>query len=113
MSFFSDQIALGLADVMLAAGETITYYRGDSYITITAVPGDGQRKGLPDEVVRINGQRDWLIMVADLTFGTPQRGDLIVHGTTTYEVLPQDGEDVYRSVGFIQYRVHAKVISIG
>lgn len=98
---------------MSTAGETITYYRGDSSITITAVPGDGQRKGLPDTVTRINGQRDWLIMAAALTFGVPQRGDLIVHGSTTYEVLPQDGEDVYRSIGFIQYRVHAKVISIG
>jgi len=112
LSFFSDQIALGLTDILDAAGQSVTYYRGDDSITVTAVPGDGQRRGLQTEVVRINSQRDWLILVEALTFGVPLRGDQIVYNGVTWEVLPQDGEDCYRAVGFVQYRIHTKVIAI-
>lgn len=117
MSYFSDMIAAGLADIQDAAGETVTYWRGDDYITITATPGDGQRRGQQAEVIRINSQRDWLILVSALNFGAgpvpPQRNDQVKFGSLVFEVLPQDGEDCYRAVGFDQYRVHTKVLSLG
>lgn len=117
MSFFSDLIALGLAQIKDSAGESIRYYRGDDFIDITAVPGDGQRRGQQNDIARINGQRDWMILVSDLNFGAgstqPRRGDQIVHAGITAEVLPQDGDDVYRMAGFAQYRVHSQVIANG
>lgn len=117
MSYFSDAIAAGLEDITAAAGEAGTLWRGDVSVPVSAVPGDGVRRGQPAEVIRLNSMRDWLILVADYDFGSgpvvPEREDQIKVAGVTYEVLPGDNGDVYSAPSFAQYRVHTKVISIG
>jgi hypothetical protein len=115
MSFLSNAIAAGLGLIMATAGERVTYYRGDKKIeNLLATPGDGQRPSRQSEVVSVTGEQDWMVMVADLDFGDgpvpPERSDRIVSGGITYEVLPRDGDDVYRDPTLVQYRIHSKVI---
>jgi hypothetical protein len=118
MSVFRDLVDAGLSLIRDAAGESIRYYRGDKFRDMVAVPGNGQRKGQPV----IGSQQDWLIEIAEMRKfcclpRTPERGDLIeikiANSRLRYEVLPQDGEDVYRIENFSQLRVHSKLIFCG
>lgn len=119
MSFHSDAIKAGLGLVACAAGERVYYNRGDRRQQITAVPGTGERSGPQAEVVRVNGKRDWLIMVEELDFlavgnrnATPEHSDFIEVDNVTYEVLPDDSGECYSDKVQCQYRVHTKVIRI-
>lgn len=122
MSAFSDRIKQGLARIRATAGESVTYRRGEETIALTAVPGAGTQRGQQQDVTRIDSQRDWMIAVEDLDFGSgpvpPERGDQIDFetdvATYTFEALPQDGEHVYRfsDSAMSQYRIHTKVVNI-
>jgi hypothetical protein len=97
------------------AGVTVTYTRGGTTRTLSALEGRtvfaSQQEGAP----RIEfGDRDYLIELADLTaFGDPQIGDRITETLAgvqrVFEVrTPGTGEPAWRwsDPGHTRYRVH-------
>jgi len=94
------------------AATTITYVRGGTSLSISATRGATGRQ--VDQLTGVISwfDQDWLIPASVLTTGAPRRGDKIVVGTATYEVLPPDGEDCWRWSDQHEtiYRVHTKRI---
>lgn len=97
-----------------AAGTTITYTRGNTDAEIVATIGRSTfEQQNQSGVLERWESRDYLITVADLPFGDPQRGDQITEMTggelVTYEVSSPRGVpewhygDAFRSI----VRVHA------
>jgi hypothetical protein len=102
------------------AGVSVTYTRGATTRTITALEGRTVFSSQLDGGPRIEfGDRDYLIEAADLTaFGEPQLGDRIteVIGSTTrvWEIkTPGTGEPAWRwsDPGHTRYRVHTVQVS--
>lgn len=97
-----------------AAGATVTYARGAQSITLTAVAGRTVFSSNAEGGPRVEfGDRDYLIAVADLTFGTPRVGDRVTETVggrvTTFEVqTPDTGEPAWRYSDDLTYRIHCK-----
>ena len=99
-----------------AGGVSIIYTRGAKSITMTAIPGRTVFASNMVDGARIEfGDRDYLIAVADLTFGEPALGDRITEavtdGTRIFEVMtPNTGEPAWRfsDQGRTLWRVHTK-----
>lgn len=91
---------------------SITYRRGGSSISISATKGASQHQ--VDEITGIISwfDQDWLIPASVLTIGEPRTGDVIVHSSAEYEVLPPTGEECWRWSDNHQtiYRIHTKRI---
>lgn len=121
---FITALSAGLATVRAVAGAAVTYERGATRVTVTAVAGSTEYTAeLGDVVVDRFTGRDFLIEVADLaerfsnfglTFGEPQRGDRITdrESGSTYEVFPTAGEALfaYRGPVETEYRIHTKKV---
>ena len=99
--------------VQRAAGVEVTYARGGTTLTVTALQGRtvfaSQQEGGP----RIEfGDRDYLIPATALTvLGDPQIGDRVTDGGEVYEVLtPGTGEPSWRwsDPAHSTYRIHTK-----
>ena len=91
---FASEIADALTDLDAEAGVTITYRRGVSEISITAVRGTTAFPVENSEGARIRRSHgDYLIRSTLLDFGSgpvePRAGDVIVDGTGTFEVGSQ------------------------
>lgn len=103
MSVALARTATRLADPAVA-GESVTYTRGHTAITITAVPGKRQpRQDDVGDQARIKLDRepmDFLIRPSAIVFGgavvEPEKGHRITYGGRVYEVSPQDGEPCFR-----------------
>jgi hypothetical protein len=119
VSAFSAAIAQALASVAAAAGETVTYHRGDeSTGELTAVPGSQQRRAEDVYDVPVDASsRDWIFEAAGLVIDgveiTPRRGDQVrqtVAGVETVYEVASDGDQVYRYCdrGRTRIRVHTK-----
>jgi hypothetical protein len=83
------------------AGRAATYSRGATSISLTALPGSPDARGLPDEQFSvITRDRDWTIRASDISsIAPPQTGDRITADGHTYELI----EPAYRiSDGFEQ-----------
>jgi len=100
-----------------AAGVEVAYTRGDQSITLTATVGRtvfrrNEQGGAAIEF----GERDYIIVAADLTFGEPAEGDRITEviggASKTFEVVPPFGEPAWRwsDPSRTAYRVHVKEI---
>lgn len=102
--------------VQAAAGETVTYARGAEAITLTAVLGQTTVAGGVEGASRIVvSDRDYLIKVADLTFGVPAVGDRItatVNGEAVAFTVQdlESGEPAWRysDPARTTWRIHVK-----
>lgn len=76
------------------AGRSATYTRGATSITLTAIPGSPDARGLPEEQFSVvTRDRDWTIRASDISsLGTPRTGDRIAADGHTYELV----EPAYR-----------------
>ena len=101
------------ATAKLAAGVTVTYARGGTTATVSALQGRTVFASVQEGGPRIEfGDRDYLILAADLIlFGEPAIGDRVTDGGEVYEVLtPGTGEPAWRwsDPAHISYRIHTK-----
>ncbi len=106
--------------VAAVSGNTISYQRGVQSIDLTNIAWTGRTvfASNMDDAARIEfGDRDYLIPVANLTFGEPQIGDRIAEtvGSTihTFEAMtPDTGEPAWRysDQGRTVYRIHTKEV---
>lgn len=103
------------------ASETVTYTRGADSVSggLAATPGETSYEHLDSDGISVEARvRDFTFEAADLVLASavvlPAKGDLIVLGTTTYEVLPVGGGEVHRYCdrNNIRLRVHTKEIAV-
>lgn len=104
-----------------SASESATYSRGGSSVTggLAVTAGETRFEQLTEEGLTVEARiRDFTFEAADLVIlGTtvlPAKGDRIVFGSTTYEVLPVSGgeEQRYCDRFDIRLRVHTKEIAV-
>ncbi len=106
--------------VAAVSGNTIIYTRGVESIDLTNIAWTGRTVFASnlDDAARIEfGDRDYLIPVANLTFGEPKIGDRIAETILgvihTFEIMtPDTGEPAqrYSDQGRTVYRVHTKEV---
>lgn len=120
MSLFDDAFEGGWLAGMAAAADgnrTVSYRRGATTISVPAILGQiVYRSDLEGSApVRVElGDRDYMILVADLSLGVPAIGDRITDGGLVYEVqTPNTGERHWRYTGpdESEYRIHTKRVS--
>jgi hypothetical protein len=98
--------------------DPVTYTRGQESIELQATAGRSEHPAFTaDGVVTTVEAADFLFAAADLVLGgrlaTPQRGDTILSGQETYQVLaPAAGETEWEYLGpaKLTIRVHTKLI---
>ncbi len=95
MALLDDALAFHVKTLNSAAGETITFKRGDDTVSLTAVVGQSQFDELSTtgEVHALSKTVDFLVKPASLVLSgsavLPQRGDLIQRSDgSQYDVLP-------------------------
>lgn len=105
--------------VQEAAGVSVTYSRaGETDLALTAVSGATRFRSEHDGVRVEIGDRDYLVRVADLTYGTPRVGDRVaeeIDGTViTFECqTPENGEPAWRYTDDrAEYRLHCKRVAV-
>ena len=115
----ADGVAWLSDQLKAAAGRVVTYQRGSSTADVTATIGRSQFQSQNQSgVMEVWESRDYLIPKADLPFGDPQRGDLVleeVNGDVfTYEVAAPRGIPVvhYDAFRYIA-RVHSTLTEGG
>lgn len=103
----------------IAAEVDITYTRGAQTLSITAVPGNTRfsQTAQVGGASLIIGDRDYLVAVADLTWGEPAEGDRITETINATESVfecmkPDTGEPAWRysDEGRTKYRLHMKQV---
>jgi len=102
-----------------AAGVSVTYVRGATELSLTAIVGRTVFSSINEGGPRVEfGDRDYLIEAADLTLGEPAIGDRIketIDGVLTmFEVMtPNTGEPAYRwsDAAHTRWRIHVKKVS--
>ena len=123
MSAFQNALAAGQAAIRRAAGEAVTYHRGNDSVLVTAVAG-ATRVELDDEggMAVTSEVRDWLIAAAEIVLSgeavEPAAGDLIRRqaqgfgslGIEVYEVCALGGEPCCRPSGTAgtTWRIHTR-----
>jgi hypothetical protein len=98
-----------------AAGSVVTYRRGDLEAEVTATIGRSEFESTSSSGAIENWEsRDFLILAADLPFGEPERGDLVLElsggDELEYEVAAPRGIPVFRYGDAFRsiVRVHTK-----
>lgn len=120
----ADMLAAGAAwltsQLSAAASTAITYRRGSDEAEITATIGRSEFEAQSDQGVTENWEsRDFLIPFANLPFGEPLRGDVIVEAVgdleLEYEVAAPRGVPVFRPADAFRsiVRVHTKQTADG
>ena len=112
MSDFDDDHADLVNDLLAEAGGSFSYFRGATGTTVTL------RKSVlvPMFIDAGNGTQievrpvDFIGLTSALPHDPPLRGDRIVGGGKTYEVLPTTGEKVFRQISDKMTRIHTKQI---
>lgn len=105
------------------ASELVTYTRASDSVSggLYVTPGETRFEKLDSDGLSIEARvRDFTFEAADLVLSSvtvlPAKGDQIVMGTTTYEVLPIGGGELWRpcdrSEPAIRIRVHTKEIAV-
>ena len=119
-----DMLAAGSAwltsQLNAAAGTTVTYRRGSDTAEITATIGRSEFEAQDQNGVIENWEsRDFLVPAADLPFGEPLRGDVIIETSgeleLEYEVAAPRGVPVFRYGDAFRsiVRIHGKQIGDG
>lgn len=103
------------------ASESVTYSRGVNSVSggLKVTPGESRFEQIDSDGISIEARiRDFTFETADLVISSavtlPAKGDKIVMGSTTYEVLPIGGGELYRYCdrNNIRLRVHTKEIVV-
>lgn len=102
-----------------ARGVTVSYARGATTLSITAVPAQVRSQALLTNVVDMSfGERDYLIRASLLTLGEPAEGDRITETlageSKMFEVIePGQGEPSWRwhDRAETTYRIHTKRVT--
>lgn len=98
MTVESEALADILGDEDLAT--SVTYARGAESADFSAVGFDDERMAFDDNGLTTRAFiRIWQILVSELPFGLPVRGDFIIWGGISYEVLPHGSEPEWRYLG--------------
>ena len=116
----SDLVTGLLSTLQGSLGQAVTYHRGASSVSVTAVPGRSDYEVDTEYGVERSVTRDFIIEAADLVIGgsviTPQRGDQVKQtvgsDVLVFEVMPPaDGVDCYNldQTG-TSCRVHARQV---
>ena len=114
-NMLADGAAWLAGQLKASAGSAVTYQRGGDTAAVTATIGRSQFEATNQSgVIEVWESRDFLIPLADLPFGEPQRGDLVIEGELSYEVsaprgVPVAHYDAFRSMA----RVHTKLTDTG
>lgn len=105
----------------VAAGVDVTYARGAQTLDVTAVVGRtayAQTAPSPGGASLVYGDRDYLILAADLTLGEPAEGDRVtetIEGVAcVFECMkPDTGEPAYRYSDATRtvWRIHVKQVA--
>ena len=109
MARLRSQLAAGLTRLREREGETVTYVRGATSLTVNAVVGEQTHDSVDAAGMPIVVQsRDYFIRVADLTLGKPQKGDRITEDGVDFVVRDIGGSPAwkYSDMGRTAYRVH-------
>ena len=105
-------IVAGLAALFAASGETATYRRDSTDVSVTAVIAETKSSGMDRNGQRVTYRtRDFLITVEDLeSLGKPRTGDRVILGAVTFTVQDgMSGGDCFRHVDEATrtvYRIH-------
>lgn len=112
---FADALRAHCTALQAVAGESVTYRRGNSHVTITAVPGQSvfdESTGATDVVMQTKTV-DWLISPDDLKIdgnqSEPQRGDQIIRADgEKLDLLPGSGNKswAWSDSRKTHYRIH-------
>ena len=112
MSDFDDDITDMTEDLLAVAGDSFVYSRGATDTTLTL-----RKSVLPSyQIDSGNGMLvevrpvDFIGLTTALPYDPPLRGDRIVGGGQTFEVLPTVSEKVFRRITQTMTRVHTKQI---
>lgn len=97
----------------------VSYYRqGTGSLTLSATPGQTETETLDGEGFPVTARLvDWIVRREDLVLEgrgiEPRRGDRIVTGERTFEVLPVGDEGCYRLTDpeGMTLRVHTKEVT--
>lgn len=117
MPDLDDAVGEMVTDLHEVAGRTVTYYRGGVNRGTLTMSRHRQQSQYVD-----NGQGG-IIEVTPVDFigktsalealsaFPPVKGDLIVVGSDTFQVLPTVGEKVFRRIGDQMTRIHTKQVA--
>lgn len=99
-----------------ADGATITYTRGATALSITAIRGRTSYETTASDGTYIRNETpDYLVKAADIaTFTEPTDGDKITDGTSVYEVMSLSGENPWQWADWPNktvFRIHCKQIT--
>ena len=102
MTMFDQAAAVTLWPSMAAAfGQTLTYYRGENSVELTAIKTEPSTVEANDYGVIVHAEaNDFLMLASDVVISgsavTPQEDDYVKIGSSEYKIMPV-GE------GFFQY----------
>lgn len=99
-------------------GKTVVYQSGRAECSLVAVPAQTLAElELGDGVIRTAKLADWIVKASDLILrneqATPQVGDRIIDGATTYEVMHLTGGQHYEKIGMsnLYWRIHSREVA--
>lgn len=114
MSALEDAVGEMADDLLDEAGRSMTYFRDRvSAGTVTMSKHQQQSQYIDNGqggVIEITPV-DFLAKTSTLPFDPPLKGDKIVDGTATYEVLPTVSEKVFRRISPQMTRIHTKQVA--
>lgn len=116
---FRDLIRGALETLQCSAGEIANYARGNATVEVSVLPGQVQFPEQPTRQIGIASDlADWLMPADELVLSgqttLPQKGDRLTltrdGRTLVYEVMPRQGEQVYRMDGTgVLLRIHTQL----
>lgn len=112
MSDFDDAIGDMVEDLLTEAGSSFLYLRGTTTTTVTL------RKSVlpsmflePEPGMQIEVRPvDFVGLTTALPYDPPERGDRIIGGGMTFEVMPTTSEKVFRRISQQMTRIHTKQV---
>lgn len=107
-------VARALSRLISSRGKSVTYARGSTSVTASAVEGQQlfRLTGVEDVAAVARSDADLIFKVSDLTGGgitmPPARGDTVTLGSRTYDLRTPTGEQAFRycDPGQTMVRVH-------
>lgn len=116
-NFLNSAMAHAAAALKGNRGDSVTYQRGADSVSITAAIGATEFERDDGDGVQVAFKStDFIITASEIILGgfatQPRRGDKIVSGTRTYEVLSINGEPHFSwmdAAGTLM-RIHTKLI---
>lgn len=112
MSDFDDAIGDMTSELLVEAGSSCVYIRGNVTATVTLRKSAQQSQFLDTGT----GQQieirpvDFIGLTSAMPYATPLRGDRIKCGGVVYEVQPTVSEKVFRVIGPQMMRIHTKQV---